>query len=83
MPRLIITYVSSGEPQKPDYVWMQAGNEITVLFKIPIGATKSDVIVDVKPSSIQVAYLSKMMLEGELQHSVKNEEVIWTLTPMK
>ncbi|XP_035702684.1 nudC domain-containing protein 1 isoform X2 [Folsomia candida] len=73
--------VKGTEVEKPDYVWMQNNTEITILFKIPIGARKTDITVDVKPSSICLVYGGTPMLEGELLQNVKSDESVWTINP--
>lgn len=60
---------------------MQNNTEITILFKIPIGARKTDITVDVKPSSICLVYGGTPMLEGELLQNVKSDESVWTINP--
>jgi hypothetical protein len=61
---------------------MQNDKEITILFKIPIGAAKASVTVDIKPSSICVIYNETVMLEGELLNIVKSDGAVWTITPI-
>lgn len=71
------------ELEKPDYVWMQNAGEVTLLFKFPFGASKNDVQVDVKATSLSVAYTGNAILEGELLHSVKSDETVWTISPVR
>lgn len=63
---------------------MQNDKEITILFKMPIGTAKTDLQVDLtKPTSISVIYNGNPMLEGDLLNSVKPDEAVWTITPVR
>jgi len=67
------------EHDEDGYKWLQNGEEVQVVFKLPQVALKSDVKVGFKPSSLAVSVHGKSLLDGALSGKVETEECTWCL----
>ncbi|KAG2443291.1 hypothetical protein HYH02_009361 [Chlamydomonas schloesseri] len=73
-----------GGPDK-SYGWTQTATEVCVSFKLPVGASKRDISLTLKPDRLAVSYKGDVLLDGELYGSVRSWEngSFWELTKEK
>ena len=65
--------------EKPEFLWSQSSEDVSIWFNLPETSNKRDVSVDIRPKSILVQFKNQTMLEGSLFNTVKAEECTWTL----
>ncbi|KAG2492801.1 hypothetical protein HYH03_008961 [Edaphochlamys debaryana] len=67
------------------YRWTQNATEVCVSFKLPPGSSKREITLTLKPDSLTVKHLNKVLLEGELYGTVRSWEngSVWELTKEK
>jgi len=68
------------EEDEEEYSWSQQGEEIQILFKLPKPASKKEVNVTFKPSTLQVAVHGQQLLDGSLEGKVEVETCTWCLS---
>lgn len=67
------------EKEEDGYVWSQQGEEVQIAFTLPKAASKKDVKVQFKQSSILVQVHGDTLLQGSLQGKVEAEDCTWCL----
>ncbi|CAK9038234.1 unnamed protein product [Durusdinium trenchii] len=67
------------EKEEDGYVWSQQGEEVQIAFTLPKAASKKDVKVQFKQSSILVQVHGDTLLQGSLQGKVEAEGCTWCL----
>merc|ERR1719183_419300 len=63
--------------------WQQKGEEIQVRFPLDQPATKKDISVKFKSSSLSVSVRGESLLDGNLGGKVEVDDCTWCLTPAK
>jgi hypothetical protein len=71
---------AADEEERPDYVWKQSSEEVTVWYRIPLSARKADFNIKITASSISCTFNGRLVLEGELQHNIKHDESFWQIS---
>eukprot|EP00928_Gymnodinium_smaydae_P071333 TRINITY_DN54956_c0_g1_i1.p1 TRINITY_DN54956_c0_g1~~TRINITY_DN54956_c0_g1_i1.p1 ORF type:complete len:552 (+),score=127.13 TRINITY_DN54956_c0_g1_i1:55-1656(+) len=67
------------ERNENGYSWSQKGDEVQVIFKLPTPATKKDVKVSFKLSSLTVNAHDKVLLDGPLGGAVDTDDCTWCI----
>nr|CAG4640989.1 EOG090X08S2 [Eulimnadia texana] len=68
---------------KPDYLWTETSDEVTLWFRLDAEAKKDNVQVNIIAKDIQVVFKDKVLLQGELSHPVSKELTTWFLSDGK
>ncbi|XP_064466981.1 nudC domain-containing protein 1-like [Ornithodoros turicata] len=69
--------------EPPLYSFIQAGETVTVVFKLPESVTKKDVKVELSATTIEICVNEKTVLKGDFPHAVIKHDSTWTILDQK
>lgn len=75
--------VTTKVKEPPLYSFIQTGDTLTVVFKLPESVTKTDVTVELGVRTVAISVHEKTVLEGEFPHAVMKDASTWTTLDQK
>nr|CAD7448547.1 unnamed protein product [Timema bartmani] len=67
------------DASKPEYIWQQTSEDVTVWFQLPAMSIKSDINIVSDPNTLEVQWHDSILLGGSTCHRVDSTLTTWTL----
>lgn len=66
----------------PNYYWIQTLQEVTVYIDVPSSTRAKDLLVDVTPKHLSIRFRGsgKVLVDGDLEDTIKLDDALWTFS---
>ncbi|KAK2721279.1 hypothetical protein QYM36_003531 [Artemia franciscana] len=82
-PEIEMKELEEEKESKPDYLWFQTPEDVTVYFNLPSGAIRQHINFEVHPRQIHVSFKGSPLLEGELGGICQPDASTYVLSDQK